>query len=124
MALNGEFEIFRRHARAIIADFDELRSARGELYRDVGRAGIETVFEQFFQCRGGSFDHFTGGNTSFAAVAGYPSITVPMGFDHELPLGLSFIGRAWSEATLLTLAYGFEQKTRARRAPQFLSTLG
>ena len=69
-------------------------------------------------------DHFTGGNTSFAAVAGYPSITVPMGFDHELPLGLSFIGRAWSEATLLTLAYGFEQKTRARRAPQFLSTLG
>ncbi len=69
-------------------------------------------------------DHFTGGNTSFAAVSGYPSITVPMGFDHELPLGLSFIGKAWSEPTLLKLACGFEQKTRARRAPQFLPTLG
>ncbi len=69
-------------------------------------------------------DHFTGGNTSFAAVAGYPSITVPMGFDHELPLGLSFIGKAWAEPTLLKIAFAFEQRTRARRAPQFLPTLG
>jgi amidase len=69
-------------------------------------------------------DHFTGGNTSFAAVAGYPSITVPMGYDHELPLGLSFIGKAWAEPTLLKLAYAFEQRTRVRKAPQFLPTLG
>jgi amidase len=67
-------------------------------------------------------DHVTGGNTTFAAVAGYPSITVPMGFSHDLPLGLSFIGRPWGEGTLIKLASGFEQHTRARRAPRFLPT--
>jgi amidase len=68
-------------------------------------------------------DHFTGGNTSVAAVAGYPSITVPMGFAAEAPLGLSFIGGAWTEARLIALAHAFEQATKARRAPRFLPTL-
>jgi amidase len=67
-------------------------------------------------------DHFTGGNTSFAAVAGYPSVTVPMGFVHELPVGLSFIGRAWSEGLLIKYAYAFEQLTKVRRAPRYLTT--
>jgi amidase len=67
-------------------------------------------------------DHFTGGNTSFAAVAGYPSVTVPMGLVHELPVGLSFIGRAWTEATLLGYAHAFEQQTKARRSPRYLAT--
>jgi amidase len=62
------------------------------------------------------------GPSTVAAVAGYPHITVPMGSDRGLPLGLSFIGRAWSEATLIRIAYGFEQATHARRPPTFAQT--
>ena len=66
-------------------------------------------------------DHFTGGSSTAAAVAGYPSVTVPAGFVFGLPVGISFFGRAWSEATLVKLAYAFEQATRHRRAPRFLA---
>ena len=69
-----------------------------------------------------SGDHFVGGNSTPAAVSGYPSITVPMGFVFGLPVGLSFIGRAWSEAVLVRLAFAFEQATRHRRPPRFLRT--
>jgi amidase len=65
-------------------------------------------------------DHGLGDSTTPAAVAGYPSITVPAGFVFELPVGISFWGRAWSEPKLLRIAFGFEQATRARRAPRFL----
>ncbi len=67
-------------------------------------------------------DHDTGGSSNAAAVAGYPDITVPAGFVSGLPVGISFFGRAWSEPTLLKLAYGFEQTTKVRKPPQFLST--
>jgi amidase len=66
-------------------------------------------------------DHFTGGNTTFAAVAGYPSITVPMGLVGALPVGLSFVGSAWEEGKLIKLAYAFEQATRLRREPKYLA---
>jgi amidase len=68
-------------------------------------------------------DHILGGNTSFAAVAGYPSITVPMGATHGLPVGLTFTGPAWSEALLLRIAYAFEQQSQARIEPRFVPTL-
>ncbi len=68
-------------------------------------------------------DQDTGGCSTPAAVAGYPHITVPGGFVNGLPIGLSFFGAAWSEPTLLKIAYGFEQATKARREPQFLKTL-
>ena len=68
-------------------------------------------------------DHFLGASSSPAAVAGYPSITVPAGAVFGLPVGLSFMGRAWSEPGLIALAYAFEQATRHRQPPKFLPTV-
>ena len=61
--------------------------------------------------------------TTPAAVAGYPHITVPMGYVLGLPVGLSFFSRAWSEPVLIKAAYAYEQASRMRRAPQFLPTV-
>ncbi len=68
-------------------------------------------------------DHAAGGSSNAAAVAGYPDITVPAGFVSGLPVGISFFGRAWSEPTLLKIAYGFEQTTKVRQAPRFLPSV-
>jgi len=65
-------------------------------------------------------DSFHVGSSSPAARAGYPNITVPMGFIEELPVGISFFGRAWSEPILLEIAYAFEQGTKHRKTPKFL----
>jgi len=67
-------------------------------------------------------DHFMGSSSTPAAVAGYPSITVPAGYVLGQPVGISFIGRAWSETTLIKLAYAYEQATKHRTPPKFLPT--
>jgi amidase len=71
----------------------------------------------------GHFELFVGSSTA-AAVAGYPDITVPTGFDAGLPLGITFIGRRWAEGKLISLAYAYEQATHVRVPPQFIPTIG
>jgi len=79
--------------------------------------GIAALIDPLSASGGGG-----GGCSTPSAMAGYPNMTVPMGFLSELPIGMSLFGRAWSEATLLKIAYSFEQATRHRRAPRFLET--
>jgi len=71
----------------------------------------------------GQGDAFLFGSSGPAAVAGYPSISVPMGFVGELPVGVSLFAGRFAEPTLVGLAFAFEQATHARRAPSFLPTL-
>ena len=68
-------------------------------------------------------DHFTGAGYGVAAVAGTPSLTVPMGDVAGLPVGIAFLGSAWREARLIALAYDYEQATRHRKPPTFRPTL-
>lgn len=107
------------------------------LNRQLARAeGIDFVMDKFkldalFAPTGGpawmtdliNGDHSAGGSSSAAAVAGYPNINVTAGFLWSLPVGISFFGRAWSEPTLLKIAYSFEQLTKARQKPRFLPTI-
>ncbi|MEP6743995.1 MAG: amidase [Gemmatimonadota bacterium] len=68
-------------------------------------------------------DHFGGSSSTPCAVAGYPHVTVPMGWLRELPVGLSFMAGPWTESKLLGYAYAYEQATKQRRAPKFLPVL-
>jgi len=68
-------------------------------------------------------DSFHLGSSSPSAHAGYPIISLPMGFIDGLPVGISFFGRAWSEPVLIQVAYAYEQGTRHRKAPAFIETM-
>jgi amidase len=69
-------------------------------------------------------DHFGGASSTPPAVAGYPALTVPCGYSFDLPLGITFMARAWAEPTLFRLGYAYEQATRWRKPPQYKPTLG
>ncbi len=115
---------------------DEYLKALADSKRFIGKEGIDAVMDKhkldalIAPTNGPAWtidwvngDHYSGGSSSPAAISGYPSITVPMGFVHELPVGISFFGKAWSEPTLLKIAYAYEQATKHRKAPGFLETL-
>ena len=68
-------------------------------------------------------DHFVGAGYGMSAVAGTPSLTVPIGDSHGLPLGVTFMGPAYGEGELLGFGYALEQATRARKAPEYKATL-
>ncbi len=101
-----------------------------------GRDGIDAVLAQFdldaIVAPTGSpawptdlvnGDHFLGASSAPAAIAGYPLISVPAGDAFGLPVGITFMGTAYSEPTLIKLASGFEHATQARQRPRFLATL-
>lgn len=111
---------------------DTYKKAREKSFRLAGEEGIDRLLKDnklqaLIGPTGGpawkidliNGDHYTGGGASqAAAIAGYPHITVPMGFVHGLPVGLSFIGTAWSEPVLIGLAYSWEQISKERRPPE------
>jgi amidase len=116
-------------------DSEEYKKALENVLRSNGPEGIDRAMDKYeidaiIAPTGGpswpidviNGDHFMGGSSSPAARSGYPSITVPMGFIHNLPIGISFFAEAFSEAKLISFAYAYEQATKHRQPPKFIPT--
>lgn len=129
-------EIFEQAQEKGDLTTEEYLTALKESKQFAGKKGIDAAMEEhnldavIAQTNGPAWtidwvngDHFSGGSSSPAAISGYPNVTVPMGFVHGLPVGISFFGKAWTEPKLLKIAYAFEQATKHRKAPGFLKTM-
>jgi amidase len=133
----GQERMYASQARGPLTDAEYL-SARRTIQRNNREDGIDRVMNEHRldvivaptaglawptdHIKGDTYG--AGSSAGPAAIAGYPDISVPMGFVAGLPVGVSFFGRAWSEPVLLRIAYAYEQATNHRRAPTFASTLG
>jgi len=136
MALFGQDEFELAQATKGLKDPAYLK-ARADSLRMAGKEGIDRLLSTYkldaltapttvpaWVSDAADGDHVEGeGATSLAAIAGYPHVTLPMGYVKQLPVAISFIGRAWDDAKVLQIAYAFEQATHARRAPAYLPTL-
>ena len=114
---------------------EEYTLALSEVRKNYGENGIDKVMDENLLdaiiCPTGSpawktdlinGDNFKLSSSVYAALSGYPNITIPMGFIENLPVGISFFGRKWSEPSLIEIAYSYEQGTKHRKAPQFFET--
>lgn len=131
----GQDELIAAEAKGALTD-KAYRDALAKAKRLSGSEGIDTAIKKYrldallAPTTGPAWttdlvngDHVTGGSSSPAAVAGYPDITVPAGFVHCLPVGMSFFAGKWSEPKLISIAYAFEQATHVYQPPQFLPTV-
>jgi amidase len=113
----------------------EYKNALEKMHKGMREEGIDKVMDEYkldaiIAPTGGpawKTDHINGdafhvGSSSPAAIAGYPNITVPMGYLDDMPVGISFFGRAWSEPVLLEIAYAYETANPWRRVPEFKVT--
>ncbi len=129
-------ELFETADKAKGLDDPEYLKARADSFRMAGPEGIDKLMADnhldalIAPTLGPAWttdlvngDHVTGSDTTLAAVAGYPHLTLPMGDVRGLPVGLSFIGPAWSEARLIGFGYAYEQRTHWRRAPTFAASI-
>ncbi len=130
-------EIFLEAEKKGDLNSEEYLKALNDAKRFAGKEGIDAVMKEhnldaiIAQTNGPAWtidwvngDHFSGGSSSPSAISGYPNITVPMGYIHGLPVGISFFGKAWSEPKLLKIAYAYEQATKHRKSPDFMKSLG
>jgi amidase len=135
LALFGQ-ELFEQAEQTKGLDDPDYKKARDAARRLAGVEGIDALIEDnhldalIAPSYGPAWridvvtgDHGSGRSSTLPAIAGYPHLTVPMALDHGLPLGVSFIGPAWSEARLLQLGYAFEQAAHARQPPRYIPSL-